>query len=719
MDGVARDSGVISMRPPTDRPTMVRAVGGARGHRIDLRRVGNVTVVTLQGEISEQFHGLEVGRRLRGEVVLDLSQVQRITSFGVREWLTMLRELYATRLTLARCSEPFIHQLSMIRSFAGTGRIVSFFAPYVCSSCGTAFSALYDAVRDRHAIDSRLPVPADCPRCSSPAYFDDEPSLYLGLEPHLADELEPQVAAAVGQLDELEGVPIRKAVVGQETWITLNTDVDAALRLQRALDGVEGNVVFDLSAITGATDEGLERLLHRLRGLGPEVQLITLVGCPYALLLRILEQQESRHLTDHRIRVASARVLAYCTASQAQRSVLVDLRVPTTVMALRLGESPQLPTDWCPGPVHLGDAIPVLKRALALAVRPVAPPPPNAALAGRRTVVPEVGPYPDMGGYSLPIEAFAPSMSSMSSGPKVTRRAIPKTSPASTTLVPEPAPMAPVLATPAGAFTPPDWRPISTLVIGIAALASGLLVGATGLIGGLLVANFDGLVARPWAGAPAWVEQSFIRSPDGVELVGLATASSVEDGLSEAREDMTGTLLGHLGRRVIRHGGFELQLPGPGTLSATALASSVAAFQSQAGEFAAPERVDDAVRHGPFGVQVAARYAMTDAQWAAAAEYYSETVDFRGITVARTFPTLVPSLGDGASLVVVATRPWMRSAQPGDVVETVNNRPVDDLDTLRSLLKDQWTETPPGQKLKVGIRRGDSVQVISFGKTRG
>ena len=133
--------------------------------------------------------------------------MERITSFGVREWLTMMRELYATQLTLARCSEPFMHQLGMIRSFSGSGRLASFFAPYLCPCCGTQFSALYDAVADRPAIEARLPVAADCPRCNSPAYFDDEPSLYLAIEPHLVDGMSSELAGALAHLDALPRQP--------------------------------------------------------------------------------------------------------------------------------------------------------------------------------------------------------------------------------------------------------------------------------------------------------------------------------------------------------------------------------------------------------------------------------------------------------------------------------------------------------------------------------
>src|SRR5262249_41368893 len=53
---------------------------------VEERKVGEVKVVSLGGRITELFRGAEVALRLEGKVVLDLGEVERITSFGVREW---------------------------------------------------------------------------------------------------------------------------------------------------------------------------------------------------------------------------------------------------------------------------------------------------------------------------------------------------------------------------------------------------------------------------------------------------------------------------------------------------------------------------------------------------------------------------------------------------------------------------------------------------------
>ena len=715
------------------RPTVVRAVGGARGHRVILRRVGNVTVLTLQGEISEQFDGLEMGRRLRGEVVVDLSQVERITSFGVREWLTMLRELYATRLTFARCSEPFVNQLSMIRSFCGTGRIASFFAPYACTSCGTQFSALYDAVDDQASVRHRNPAPVCCPRCGELGQFDDDPDVYLSLEHHLLTELEPQVALALGQLDELGGAPIRKAVVGQETWITLATRLDSGVRLQRALEGLEGTVVFDLSAVPESSEQGRERFLTRILGLGAEVHQVRLVGCSFELLESVLNAA-ARLPLDDRIAVVSVRVPVY-RENGSLRRVLVDLSVPSNVMALRLGQLPPVVPDWVRETDFVA-VLPTLQRALALGVRPLAEPPPVPSLGdrsslsgGRRrpltTVVPAWGGSEDPAPV-MPLEAFVREDSSSSLSGRRSRSSTPNSS---TTLVPAASlPLSPAMMS----SNQPMSLPLPAVAVVVVSLVAGVFVGAVGLAGGMLLVS---LGAAPDSGASAaagwvstepawgneatpssWVGERIARSANAIELIGRGRGDSLHDALASAETDMFLGLLSEMGSNVVRDGAFELDLPRVSEVPAAVMARATEEYRAHVGAYATPSRVEESVSRRPWGVQVAARYALEPDAWSAAVAHYAETVDFRGISVARTFPTMRGSVPPDAGLIIVATRYWMRAAEPGDVVMTVQGEAVTDLDDFATKVEEAWALTAPGAYLQLQVMRGDRVRQLEFHK---
>ncbi|MBX2799238.1 MAG: hypothetical protein KTR31_16305 [Myxococcales bacterium] len=704
---------------PAARTTFQRPVGGARGHRLDLRRASGVTVVSLQGELSERFDGVELGRRLRGDVIFDLYGIERITSFGVRGWLTMLKELYATRVFLARCSEPFINQVSMIRSFCGPGRIVSFLAPYACSSCGTEFSALYDAVQDAALIDQRHPAAVACPNCDTAADFNDDPEVFLSLEHHVVRDLEPEVALALAQLDSLEGSPIRKAVVGDETWVTFNARIDGSLRLSRALDGLEGVVVFDLSASPHATLDGLDRLLEALTQLGPEVQQIQLVGCPFEML-ELLIRVEHAHPggADPRLCINSVRVRAQSrTDPQVRRLVLVDLRLDHVRSALSAGQSPHIPCDWSDGPLDFGHTLPTLARALRWLAPSVLQP---AAPSRAWQRVSDAGEPPAWHSHdSLPSAPSIVTDSDIRRVTSVSHGLSPALPNPSNTLVPfEMTAMQP----PAG----PRSRTGALWLAGIA-MGMGVLVGSAGLLGGVLIVaserNGDlqtGLSspATGWEGgvAPEWAHRSFSLSMDEVELVGNGPGRTPEEGLDVAQRDMMRTLLTHLGPTVSQRAGMDLVLRPAERLTDSELEVAIRAYTQQVGDFATPVRTDGAIQHVAAGLRVVARYELPTEAWSQAADFYSDTLEFRGMTVAPLFPTSVPAADARGQVAVVDTRAWMRAAAPGDVVIGVGDEAVTDLAQFRRILQAAWDRTSPGTELVIHVVRNGFTHQVPFRK---
>ncbi len=142
-----------SSRPVTRAPIQAT---GATGATIQTQLRGNITLLSISGRLTETFKGEALGRELRGTVAIDLAGIERITSFGVREWLAMLGATRdVRRLYLLRCSEAVVNQLSMIRKFSGNGQIISFFAPYLCGSCGEQFDRPATAPHSRRRYTAR------------------------------------------------------------------------------------------------------------------------------------------------------------------------------------------------------------------------------------------------------------------------------------------------------------------------------------------------------------------------------------------------------------------------------------------------------------------------------------------------------------------------------------------------------------------------------------
>ena len=63
----------------------------------EIRELGRFLVLTIRGRVNESFPGATIGEKLTAPVVFDLTEVDRITSFGVRSWLQMF-DVFKARL---------------------------------------------------------------------------------------------------------------------------------------------------------------------------------------------------------------------------------------------------------------------------------------------------------------------------------------------------------------------------------------------------------------------------------------------------------------------------------------------------------------------------------------------------------------------------------------------------------------------------------------------
>jgi anti-anti-sigma regulatory factor len=141
---------------------------------------GDGALVRFHGVIDEDATFAELILCLKGAVVFDLEDVQRINSCGVREWVRFLRDIpQVTELVFDRCSQPMVRQMNMINMFKGQANVRSLYAPYHCETCDLDLERLLDmkACFPTGAID---PVPEfRCEKCGEPLEFDDVAERYF------------------------------------------------------------------------------------------------------------------------------------------------------------------------------------------------------------------------------------------------------------------------------------------------------------------------------------------------------------------------------------------------------------------------------------------------------------------------------------------------------------------------------------------------------------
>jgi anti-anti-sigma regulatory factor len=119
--------------------------------------------IALVGEINEESQLLKLAEELSGTVVLDLSDVTSISSFGILQWKKFID---ATKgrvkaMTLERCSPQVCLQMSMVPNLLGFARIASAHASYYCD-CGAEAVRLIQFNDTRSAqLEEEFPC-ADC-----------------------------------------------------------------------------------------------------------------------------------------------------------------------------------------------------------------------------------------------------------------------------------------------------------------------------------------------------------------------------------------------------------------------------------------------------------------------------------------------------------------------------------------------------------------------------
>ena len=117
----------------------------------------------LSGVIDEHAN-LDFLRSVQGRILINLRDVRRINSVGVRQWMDAMRAIPSTAtVELVEARPPIVDQINMVAGFLGKAHLLSFYAPMVCPSCDHQEEIQLDVAACR-AAGGALPS-NPCPRC--------------------------------------------------------------------------------------------------------------------------------------------------------------------------------------------------------------------------------------------------------------------------------------------------------------------------------------------------------------------------------------------------------------------------------------------------------------------------------------------------------------------------------------------------------------------------
>ena len=140
----------------------------------------DVSYVKLAGVIDEdnELPGL-VEKIPAGTAVIDLAEVERINSCGVRDWVNWLGKLETqrTRIVLVSCSPAIVAQINLVNNFTGAGTVKSFYVPYFCPDCDQ--EKLLLAETNEMGPAPHEPPICRCDECDRVMDFDDLADSYF------------------------------------------------------------------------------------------------------------------------------------------------------------------------------------------------------------------------------------------------------------------------------------------------------------------------------------------------------------------------------------------------------------------------------------------------------------------------------------------------------------------------------------------------------------
>jgi hypothetical protein len=644
----------------------------------EIRQLGSYHIVTVRGQLNESFPGRNIGNQLHGPTLFDLTEVDRVTSFGVRAWLEMLETARLPFAAFVRASPAIVNQITMMRNFCGMARIHSLVAPYACPRCGSGFGVPFEALEDRTILRSRNPPKVVCPECRGPAEMDEDPWVYFDLDDHLLDNIDNELQQVLVHMgDGPRRPPIEKSIVGETTRVRINGAVSGSNRLQRAFGGLEGKCVLDLRAVTELDYAGIDNLLQRLGHLPEEVTRLSIEGAPLPLVQRLLDERPER------VMVNSVVTTVRSLARPLRRRLCVDLK--RNRAALREQRVPELDLPWRDDPMEL-EGQDVLAQALLLL-------PDDGNTSTSLSSMPSVQRMPSYASQVMPV-AVQPSPL-RSTRPKIPWLALISVASvmfAAVFLVT----LAITLFVQNREGLEPQPGPLAQTVLTNALHPPALSVPSEGWsTGGAL--------------PPAWSELDLAESNGTILVVGRGESALAEQALSAAREQALDRLMLVLAR--------ELRLP----FSDEELVASTEGGPAREAALAnwriasAPlmlTRVQDAARRNERGYEVVAQYSVSRDELDAFSLRYTQQVAFRGLTVAPSAPWSPPGLR------LIRRESYIRSVEPGDTLKSIGGTPVATLEDFQVVAENAYLSLEEGGTLPFTFDRGGQPVITTIYKPK-
>jgi hypothetical protein len=706
------------MEPASSR-TGTTDPGAKAKLRIDKVSDGGITCLKLSGIIDEQFDGKKIAAGVKGgTLVLDLAEIDRISSFGIREWVDFITGISGkvTSLWFVECAPKVIDQFNMVANFGGGGSLVSFYAPYRCDYCDDDRRRLVQVAADWEMLKTGKMPERTCESCGNAEYFDEDPLTFFSfLQTHPPQEVPPEVASFLATklnyavADGARKLKIEKNIDGRCTFVKLSGDLDGSFPTNKLSEGLEGDVIFDLGGIGKIDPAGAAEWRQLMAQIAAPVDRILLVDAPTAFVERLTKSED----LGGKAVVLSFSMPYSCAVCRSTSGRLID--VASHYDVLKFATPPELKCADCGGPITCAASEPLLAHLPSL-------------------------PKPDVSDDMVGLVKKFQEES--------LRKALAQKPLAPGQAAPLHLPMGgPGMPAGRGGFS---WTTVLVAVGIVLALGGGWVVYQgwkskqhTGTAGGEITEKLE--ASQP--NKPTWVDQTFFREADRLLFVGHSTlVSDKADGFSEAEngalEEVANQIglsirdplwidnvrgqfeafrtksLGDLERAMVSGDAGELERARRVTREGRKRVAE--SLRKTSGGLAPTERNDlywEKVQT-TSGIKylVSIRYATPKPTFEKLVESYANPETAMGAKAVSFFPSLGWRFDtlEGAVVTKVANDSSLRFAgiQEGDLVLTGMDRVVHDARSWKRVLEEESAAlTKTGGTLVLKVKRGDAPAI--------
>ena len=343
-------------------------LGSNKSLHIDVFVDDAITYLRFSGSIGEDFSGTELSESITTQtVVLQLADIRRISSFGIRGWIDFMQRLAGKTedVVLVECAPKIVDQINMVANFTGIGQVFSLFAPYRCDYCDEDRKVILQLDRDWDVIKSMRPPDLPCQVCGEQQHFDEDPLTYFSyIVKQGPIELPQEVSAlltsptkyrpSVTQLSRR--LFVDKLVQGNFTHLYLEGDLDSKFPREKLADGLEGVVVIDLSDMGKLDPAGAAEWRTFLETIELSVDAVLITGMPSQFLEKLGNSSDLG---------SKAQLLSFSLPYECSNCGLAGkylIQVEQQHQHLRVGSAPPMSCRECKKETTCGSPAFVLQR---------------------------------------------------------------------------------------------------------------------------------------------------------------------------------------------------------------------------------------------------------------------------------------------------------------------------------------------------------------------